>query len=474
MKSAAAPGLPNFNEFSTGSIGTIGRVLEVAVKFEGSRKQLVDGIIAAFPKIAATPSDKQRRVRANNVLIGMSQCGLFSLEDNRLTTVGRELAGIADVGEQDRRFAALLLSPELPGMQLLDAVRSIRGRGEAPSKKRIASELRSRGFKITTNSGDPGKMRAWLQRGGVVDSNWVVDEGALKKLMGLDTVVYAEWETLSRPQRAFADTVREVSGPADGGSEWLTGSHVKRLCELRFGAGTLPEDMLRSRVLDPLEERGYIETKGKGGGRGGKIGDVRATRKLLEPVASLPVESKSRIPPELRALRDTPLEKIRADLKSDDPHTKGIALELLALRIVRDLGLQEVAFRERGVETGGAEVDLIADGVHLHYSRWLFQCKATSSPRTRVSLSALAKEVGMAVMLRAHVIVIVTTGAFAASVPPHARRLAKTGVLQSILVDNEVLERYRTGGGLALVEYFSEQAGHTLQLKRTQLRRLPR
>ncbi len=39
------------------------------------------------------------------------------------------------------------------------------------------------------------------------------------------------------------------------------------------------------------------------------------------------------------------------------------------------------------------KVDLIAEGAHLLFSRWLFQCKATKST---VQLSDLAKEIGMA------------------------------------------------------------------------------
>ena len=42
------------------------------------------------------------------------------------------------------------------------------------------------------------------------------------------------------------------------------------------------------------------------------------------------------------------------------------------------------------MKTGGAEVDLIAEAVQLHFSRWLFQCKNSKE----VNLAALAKEVG--------------------------------------------------------------------------------
>ena len=71
-------------------------------------------------------------------------------------------------------------------------------------------------------------------------------------------------------------------------------------------------------------------------------------------------------------------------------------------------------------------MDLVAEAVQLHFSRWLFQCKNTAT----VHLADLAKEVGLAVMLRAHVIVLVTTGRFSASVVDHANELAETTIFR--------------------------------------------
>jgi hypothetical protein len=111
--------------------------------------------------------------------------------------------------------------------------------------------------------------------------------------------------------------------------------------------------------------------------------------------------------------------------------------------------LRPVAFRLRSKETNGAEVDLLADGIHLHSSRWLFQCKNVK----RVELADLAKEIGMATLLKSHVIVLVTTGAFRKTVPEAARRLAGTTSLQAVLLDKTVLGKYLEQGAASLVRF---------------------
>ena len=53
----------------------------------------------------------------------------------------------------------------------------------------------------------------------------------------------------------------------------------------------------------------------------------------------------------------------------------------------------------------------------LQFARWLIQCKNTK----RVSVAALAKEIGLATLRRAHVVVLVTT----VVMMPHYDRLAR-------------------------------------------------
>src|SRR5207248_1337258 len=165
---------------------------------------------------------------------------------------------------------------------------------------------------------------------------------------------------------------------------------------------------------------------------------------------------------ELRPKLNTSLAEIEANLKSRDKHVKGVALELLALRIATDAGLTPLRFRLRAAQTSGAEVDLVAEGVHLHFSRWLFQCKNTK----KVEVADAAKEVGMAVLLRAHVIVLVTTGRFTDTVRTYARDIMDLEPLQIILIDADVLAKYRVGGLAALMDFLHLEATEAMRLKR--------
>lgn len=160
------------------------------------------------------------------------------------------------------------------------------------------------------------------------------------------------------------------------------------------------------------------------------------------------------------------IDRIYSDLESTDTYIKGIALELLALRIVIHLGLHPKGFRLRSQQTGGSEVDLVAEGVHLHFSRWILQCKNTAD----VHLSALDKEIGMAVRTKAHVIVLVTTGRFARGVEVAADDLARDSHLQVILVGKDTLQIYRKQGMRHLLEFFQDRASTTMKLKIEQLR----
>lgn len=110
---------------------------------------------------------------------------------------------------------------------------------------------------------------------------------------------------------------------------------------------------------------------------------------------------------------------------------------------------------------------MVAEGANLHFSRWLFQCK--NKPKSAVGLSELAKEVGMAVLLKAHVIVMVTTGRFAASVEEYARSLEETTALQVVLVDGKLLSRHKAEGTTGLIKHFRQEAERTLLRKRPQV-----
>jgi hypothetical protein len=460
--------LPEANEFSPGQIN-LREALSLALQHGDDRDALVEAIRARFfASSAAKRADpaerlKQQQTRANNVLIGMKGYGLFDLKESRLTDAGEMLAAVTD-DQLAAAFAQHILTTS-PNIEVLEAVRSLQAQGRRPTKATLQSELESRGFRLPRATTHHTKLLQWLREADVIDANYEIDEELVAELIGVPLDTLGEWASLSREQQSLLRTLRRLA-EAHGASAMPARDVVS---QAKFEHGPIfREDQLARGVFKPLIEGGWIDQTVAAGGRGGKSGNIAPTAKLLDvPLELLPEGDEWGVPADLRSKLGTPLESVVADLSVDNKHRKGIALELLALRLAVDSGLTPLRFRLRAAETGGAEVDLVAEGAHLHFSRWLFQCKNTRT----VSLADLAKEVGMAVMLRAHVIVLVTTGGFASSVQPYARALMDTQHLQVILVNQRTITAYRKGGSAALLRFLHETAQDTLRLKRAQIER---
>jgi hypothetical protein len=463
--------LPNMNEFSPGQLGTnnIRQVLKTLAPAAGHKTAMIGLAVSSFPRLAATGSAIQREKRARNVLIGMSQCGLLERTSSRVlpefTEFAKRLIEASSDSEAQELFAKHLLQ-KCEGLELLDVVAMIQRRAEDLTLDSIRSELRARGFAVTENEGNASKIRMWLEPSGVIDSNWAIDEGRLQKLVGATTSALGAWQGLPRAQRAFLEQVRALD-PSQSGC-WLSVRQIKKLVEASHGRSIFPEGALRASVIRPLVAFGWIESRGERsaeGARGGDSGDVRALPLLLDLQIELLSDWAASIPPELRSKLSTPMKEIFRDLISSDAFLKGLALEVLSLRFARDVGLNPVGFRVRGIRTQGAEVDLVAESLGFHYSRWLIQCKNTAA----VHVKDVAKEAGMATVLKAQVICMVTTGRFGGAASGFADGLSKTTALQVLLIDSPLLERYRDEGPQAIIEALHKQAQKIRRLKQDQV-----
>jgi hypothetical protein len=98
---------------------------------------------------------------------------------------------------------------------------------------------------------------------------------------------------------------------------------------------------------------------------------------------------------------------------------------------MRLIDLKYVGTRLRGIATGGAEVDLIFEGIRLLFSRWQIQCNNTKA----VSLDDVAKEVGLTLWTGASVLLFVTNGVFDEKAIAFARDVCKTRRLEFIFID---------------------------------------
>ena len=458
--------LPAANEFSPGQIN-VHTALSLIALNEGERAPVVEAIRAEyFSDSALTKTGEQRlrqqRTRANNVLIGASQYGLFDLKANRLTPLGHELLGTEDDDELHERLAGHILG-NLHGLEVLHAVRDLKARDEPVTKHSLQQELEEGGFSLPRATTHHTKLISWLRLAGVVTKDYEIDEDRVAELVGATVGVVDEWAALTKEQQLFLRVLKALERTTD---DPVPTREVVDAVITEYGRVFSRTDNFASALYGPLHDAGWIDWSGTGPGRGGKSGTVRAASKLSETnLDVLPEIEGVGIPPDLRPKLKMPLAQIYADLEAPDTYTKGVALELLATRMSLDLSLQPVRIRERSSITGGAEVDLIAEGAHLHFSRWLVQCKNTRTVR----VDDLAKELGMALLLKAHVIVMVTTGAFAKTVDAFAKELMETTPQQVILVDGQALRSYRDHGRPALLEHFRKTAEQVLRVKRRQV-----
>jgi hypothetical protein len=236
---------------------------------------------------------------------------------------------------------------------------------------------------------------------------------------------------------------------------------------LRNARQLFDEDQLRKTVVDPLHEAGWVAAAPAKSGKGGT---VRAGERLMRvPLDKVLPLAFGAIPPDLRSHLTTPLPHILQLLNDDgSQNNRGLGLELLALRMLLDLGLEPRGFRLCARDTSYAEGDLLAEGRNLLFSRWVVQCKNLQAS-SKVRLSDVAKEVGIAVHQRAHVVVIVTTSDFTPDARKYADEVARETNLQFVLVPGSAVRLYLQHGGADLLDFFMRNAIDATAIKRHQV-----
>ena len=201
--SSHKPKFPNMNEFSPGvlKIGIRDLLVRLAPK-QGSRAAL-EAEIQGIGTIRRTTDSTQRRKRAANVLIGMSECELFDLGSNKFTDLAQDIASKTP-SEAALAFALHILQ-NLHGDVLVSVVQELRDRAERITNAAFRRVLTARGFRLTHNEADFGKLRRWLEESGVVDSEWNFDDAILTNLTGTTSAILRELYFSDTPARRVAE-----------------------------------------------------------------------------------------------------------------------------------------------------------------------------------------------------------------------------------------------------------------------------
>lgn len=446
---------PRFHDFSPAIFEDIREPLLAVKKHAGDDDAVIDEICA----LKGWPSEKRKR--AGNVLITLRYNGLL---DKTLTPLGESIASAATAEAAASRFCEHLLK-NINGFALIEAIQALNRRAVLTSKRSIKEELGRVGIRLATGATHHLILAMWLACCDVLrrdKGNYSVNDGALKKLIGIDSKEGAELDGLEVAQRLCLRILRRIA--ITEGTNLVPAKRIFDEC-LRDYPKFFVEDQMRRKVIEPLESGGWVKTSGLTTGRGAKSGQVQATSKLLGiPVEAIVPGFDAAVPPDLRKRLDTPLTEIRAMLDSASTHDRGLGLELLVLRMILDLSLIPRGFRKRAKSTGGAEVDVVAEGKHLLFSRWMFQCKAFTA-RANVDIEDVAREVGIAIHAKAHVIAMVSTGGFTRGAYEFANEITSSTHLQFLFVDGKRVRDYLANGATRLIDHVLENAGEVLRKK---------
>ncbi|MDL1879126.1 restriction endonuclease, partial [Cytophagia bacterium CHB2] len=427
--------LPNSSQFSPVQtpLPDLLRLIEAS---QPNRQQIQQNIAAKF-----FATSKDALDLANNTVLAMSEYGLLDKPRGdptyaALTPTGVQMLMLANEGNAEEMYAVfarhILLN--LRGLEVLACIEDLIAANRRPTKQLIVKELRSRGIYHPPNGTHANGMRQWLAQAGVVE-NWTPRRARIEFLLhGISTDDVERYSTLTPEQRAFARAFARLN--EDEALSNRVAAYATRLFGVEFPEGGLPQS-----TLFALRDAGLIECEKTTTGQGAKPYVVRPTEKLrnefLEPILAATEES---VGIQYRRLIRMPFAEILQGLDNESRHLKGMALEALAFYLGRLLMLDFVQWRVRSSQTGGAEIDVIMEGKNLVFSRWQIQCKNTA----QATLDDVAKEVGVAQVIKTNVILIVTTGRIGRAAREFAERVMRETNLYIALLEGNTLRQLRS------------------------------
>lgn len=456
-----ASDLPFGSEFSPSQID-LRELLTMAAANSGGNASLQAAIKTRYFSThggTSASADKNRMTLAMNCRLGMKAYGIID-ESANLTPFGKTLAALTDEPSLYDNLARHILV-SLNGLPFVRTIQDMVGAGEKVSLDSLRQALMDRAALHFPRGGKhPSMMRLWLAKAGVfVGAGWQVDELRVRSLIGMDSAEYAQLARFTPEQRAFLLALCNT-----GVTHPQPANEVAKLASATYGVRFADKSLPKS-VLNDLVVGGYITATKTTAGRGSKPFLVAPTAKLTaEVVQPLLDRMGDQVDPKLLDILNRPLAEIVAEVGSKDRYIAGLALEALALKLMRLLGVDYVATRLRASSTGGAEVDLVFQSTRLVFSRWQVQCKNTGY----VSLDDVAKEVGLTHFLKSNAVVVVSTGQISSEARRYSNKVMRDSNLAIILLDRPDLESImRTPA--AIVDAFQREAGHAMQLKQLDL-----
>ena len=448
--------LPFGSEFSPSQID-LPELLEICSQNEGDQKSLEEVIKNKYFAQHGRGNENNRKTLAMNCRLGLRSYGVID-DSCSFTPLGKKLFSLKDDPQELYNTFARHILLDLNGMGFVQCMLDMNAAQKKITLETMRSELEIRGITYPRGGKHPSIMRLWLAEAGVFPekkNKYAVSEEKLHAILG-GSQDMSELRRLTKEQRYFLLALLDTEE-----TDYQPAAEIVKLASAKYGI-TYPDKSLPKSVLDSIEKAGYIEVQKSTSGRGAKSHLCRPTEKakkeLIEPLID---QLESQTDPRLIEMLRMSISDILRDIDSTNTYTKGIALEALAFKLLKALGLDYVATRVRAEATGGNEVDLLFQSGRLVYTRWQVQCKNTAS----VSVDHVAREVGLAQVLHSNVIVMISTGTISEKARRYAQAVMKDSALSIVFVDKDdialVEERLS-----AIVDVFERETKKIMSLKK--------
>jgi len=433
-------------------------VLELAERHEGDRDAFDRAIADEFFPDSNNPVE-----RAKNVRLGMKEKSGYELvtEEFEFTDIGQELYDLRD--DEDAlfdRFAEHILK-NCHGRKLIEIVEDIDARGDTPTVALIQEAFREQyDFHISGSTSDLSQLRAWLNKADVIGTgrDYSIDRAKVEELVGASTDDVLELSGLTEEQQAFLRALTAIDPQKP-----MPNSEIREIAEQAYGVDINQKSIVKD-ILKPLTEAGYIEYVNPVEVTG-KPNLVVTTDKfeadVLKPLLE-DISERTGVPRHVLRASFTELwEQMDAtnDDGSADTHTRGLALETMAVKLGRLLGLEFEGWHIRGRNTGGSEVDVIADRVGVSFERWQIQCKNTKS---NLRTEHVKEEVGVSRMVQSNVILMIARSGVGSGAKKFATRVMFRDNLTIMFLHGDDLQK------------FDENPRDLLRTLRTEARRIKR
>jgi len=435
-------------------------LLELSIANEPDRGRLQQAIQDQYFKEQGRTSvqrDQNSKIMAMNCLLSMNSYGLIQLAKRgtyyRVTDLAHDLFSVKESLEEVHRRFALHILTKLEGLLLVRLIERMTARGEKITLEYLGDELNDLGIRLPINSTYISTMRSWLDQVGVFgpgkyEINWEV----INDLLQIEKGIINELHQLTVEQKYYLLSLLSLDQRNFTPSSTVA-RHTRSLYKIRLTTKNLVKD-----ILEPLEKAELIEVCKVTEGRGAKPHDVRLTQKAINEFLPSILDNLADLTDLTSSELNRTLDDVIADLNHENKSVRGAALELLTIWIIRLLGLRFAQWRYRSGDRNHMEAGVIAASDKIAYSRWQIQCKANAG--RFIGIDAVAKEVGLAFLTQADVIMIVTTGSFTDEAFAFAEQVSDSSRYYVILLEIEDIKRFAKDKAL-IVDILNRKARRT-------------